>query len=145
MTNYGSTLLAITDGTSNTIMVAELRAGISPLDPRGVWAMGFSGSSIANAGRASYNPTPNNTLGDSGGDGDEIQFCNSTIGSKQGMGCINDAGNDMTSGMSRSQHTGGVNCGNADGSVRFLKNSVSQLVWCQLLSKSDGYVLSGDY
>ena len=35
MTNYGSTLLAITDGTSNTIMVAELRAGISPLDPRG--------------------------------------------------------------------------------------------------------------
>ena len=75
MTNYGSTLLAITDGTSNTIMVAELRAGVSPLDPRGVWAMGFSGSSIVNAGRASYNPTPNNTLGDSGGDGDEIQFC----------------------------------------------------------------------
>src|SRR5262249_15117115 len=57
--NYGAKIVAITDGTSNTIMVAELRAGLSAIDPRGVWALGFPGSSIVNAGRASYNPTPN--------------------------------------------------------------------------------------
>src|SRR5262249_8227851 len=73
--NYGAKLGVITvqDGTSNTIMINEIRAGINHLDPRGVWAMGFPGASITNAGRQQYNPTPNNLLGDSGSDGDEIQ------------------------------------------------------------------------
>jgi prepilin-type N-terminal cleavage/methylation domain-containing protein/prepilin-type processing-associated H-X9-DG protein len=147
--NYGARLQAIRDGTSNTILVAELRAGISPLDPRGVWALGFPSSSIVNAGRAAYNPTPNNLLGDSGGDGDEIQNCskfwNPTIGSAQGMGCINDPGAIMTSGMSRSQHDGGVNCCLADGSVRFLANSITQYSWGLLLSKSDGLVIPDEF
>jgi prepilin-type N-terminal cleavage/methylation domain-containing protein/prepilin-type processing-associated H-X9-DG protein len=144
--NFGSRLQQITDGTSNTIMVAELRAGIAPTDPRGVWALGFPGASVVNAGRAAYNPTPNNLLGDSGGDGDEIQNCskfwNPTIGSAQGMGCINDPGAIMTSGMSRSLHTGGVNCCFADGSVRFIQNGISQYNWGLLLSKADGLVLT---
>ncbi len=143
--NYGSRLTEIADGTSNTLLVAELRAGISPLDPRGVWALGYPSSSIVNAGRAAYNPTPNNRLGDSGSDGDEIQGCskfwNGTIGSKDGMGCINDPGAIMTSGMARSRHAGGINAAAADGSVRFIRDSIDELTWCELLSKSDGYVL----
>src|SRR5262249_1941559 len=67
--NYGAAFSQVGDGVSNTILIAELRAGKSPLDPRGVWALGFPSSSIVNAGRAPYNPTPNNTLGDSGSDG----------------------------------------------------------------------------
>jgi prepilin-type N-terminal cleavage/methylation domain-containing protein/prepilin-type processing-associated H-X9-DG protein len=147
--NYGARLLEITDGTSNTIMVGELRAGISPLDPRGVWALGFPSASIVNAGRAPYNPTPNNVLGDSGGDGDEIQNCakfwNPTIGSRQRMGCINDPGAIMTSGMSRSLHTNGVNTCFADGSVRFLPDNISEFTWGLLLSKSDNLPLGNDY
>jgi prepilin-type N-terminal cleavage/methylation domain-containing protein len=147
--NYGAKLVDISDGTSNTIMVAELRAGIAPTDPRGTWALGFPSASIVNAGRAPYNPTPNNKLGDSGSDGDEIQNCakfwNPTIGSKQGMGCINDSGAVMTSGMSRSLHIGGVNCCLADGSVRFVADSISELTWGFLLSKADGNPLPSDW
>jgi prepilin-type N-terminal cleavage/methylation domain-containing protein/prepilin-type processing-associated H-X9-DG protein len=147
--NYGAKITQIPDGSSNTIMVAELRSGISPLDPRGTWALGFSSASIVNAGRAPYNPTPNNRLGDSGGDGDEIQNCykfwNNKIGSLQGMGCINDSGNIMTSGMSRSLHTGGVNCCFADGSVQFIRDSISEFTWGLLLSKADGFPLPSDW
>jgi prepilin-type processing-associated H-X9-DG protein len=147
--NYGARLRDIIDGTSNTLLVAELRAGIAPTDPRGVWALGFPSSSIVNAGRAPYNPTPNNRLGDSGSDGDEIQNCfkfwNSTIGSRQGMGCINDPGAIMTSGMSRSLHPGGVNCCLADGSVRFILDSISERTWGLLLSKADANVITEDF
>jgi prepilin-type N-terminal cleavage/methylation domain-containing protein/prepilin-type processing-associated H-X9-DG protein len=146
--NYGTTIAAITDGTSNTIMVAELRAGKTVSDPRGVWALGFPSSSIVNAGRAAYNPTPNNMLGDDGNSGDEIQTCFEFwyvgIGSKDGMGCIQ-GGNLMTSGMSRSLHTGGINVCFADGSVRFVKNSISEQTWCFLISKADGQVIANDF
>ena len=54
--NYGARLTDITDGTSNTSLVAELRAGLTPIDPRGVWAMGFPGASIVNAGRTRTTP-----------------------------------------------------------------------------------------
>jgi prepilin-type N-terminal cleavage/methylation domain-containing protein/prepilin-type processing-associated H-X9-DG protein len=146
--NYGAKLADITDGTSNTIMAAELRAGLTAVDPRGVWALGFPGSSIVNGGRASYNPTPNNLLGGVSDDGgDELangkQFCSPQTAAL-GMGCTT-SGTDMTSAMSRSLHTGGVNCCFADGSVHFVKNSVSQLTWVELLSKSDGHVTGTDY
>jgi prepilin-type N-terminal cleavage/methylation domain-containing protein/prepilin-type processing-associated H-X9-DG protein len=146
--NYGAKFTDITDGTSNTIMVGELRAGLTAVDPRGVWALGFPGSSIVNAGRGSYNPTPNNLLGGLPGDnGDELQngnlYC-TPASATLGMGCTPD-GTDMTSAMARSMHAGGVNCCFADGSVHFVKNTVSQLTWVQLLSRSDGQVTGTDY
>jgi prepilin-type N-terminal cleavage/methylation domain-containing protein/prepilin-type processing-associated H-X9-DG protein len=146
--NYGARILEITDGTSNTIMAGELRAGLSAMDPRGVWAMGFPGASVVNAGRASYNPTPNNLIGGTGADGgDELQnggaYCNPAT-AVLGMGCTT-SGTAMTSAQSRSMHIGGVNCSFADGSVHFVKNTVSQLTWVQLLSKSDGEVTGIDY
>jgi prepilin-type processing-associated H-X9-DG protein len=146
--NYGARFEEVSDGLSNTIMVAELRAGKSALDPRGVWALGSPSSSIVNAGRAPYNPYPNNRLGDSGKDGDEIQTCSkfwtNTIGSVDGMGCIK-SGNLMTSGMSRSLHPNGVNACMGDGSVRFIRNGIDELTWCLLISKADGQVITGDY
>jgi prepilin-type processing-associated H-X9-DG protein len=146
--NYGAKITEITDGTSNTILAGELRAGLTAVDPRGVWALGFPGSSIVNAGRGSYNPTPNNLLGGVSADGgDELQngklYC-SPATAALGMGCTT-SGTDMTSAMARSLHSGGVNCCFADGSVHFVKNAVSQLTWVQLLARSDGQVTGTDY
>ncbi len=146
--NYGARITDITDGTSNTIMVGELRSGLTAVDPRGVWALGFPGSSIVNGGRASYNPTPNNKLGGTTADGgDELEngglYC-TPAAAALGMGCTL-SGTDMTSAMARSLHPGGVNCCFADGSVHFVKNDVSQLTWVQLLSKSDGKTTGTDY
>jgi prepilin-type N-terminal cleavage/methylation domain-containing protein/prepilin-type processing-associated H-X9-DG protein len=149
--NYGTSVAEVVDGMSNTIMVAELRAGISPLDPRGVWALGMPGSSIVNAGRDNTNPTPDNFLGTSG-QGDEIALCQKVsnafwtadLGPSQGMGCTGN-GKEMTSAQSRSLHGGGVNVVMGDGSVHFIKSSIDQGTWCLLLSKADGYVFPGDW
>jgi prepilin-type N-terminal cleavage/methylation domain-containing protein/prepilin-type processing-associated H-X9-DG protein len=45
---------------------------------------------------------------------------------------------------SSSFHPGGVNCGMADGSVKFIRDSISQLVWWQLGSINGGEVVSAD-
>lgn len=145
--NYGAKIADILDGPSNTIMVAELRAGLSPIDPRGIWAMGFSGASIVNGGRGAYNPSPNNLLGGLPVDGgDELQdgnlYC-SPANAALGMGCTT-SGTLMTSSQSRSLHAGGVNVCMGDGSVRFISANISELTWCRLMSKADGQV-PGEY
>jgi prepilin-type N-terminal cleavage/methylation domain-containing protein/prepilin-type processing-associated H-X9-DG protein len=147
--NYGSRLTDFTDGTSSTVLFNEVRAGIDATDPRGVWAIGMPSSSITNAGR-NYNPTPNNSLGDDGNSGDEIQqaykFWYPTIGSKDRMGAFpNTPGDTMNSGMARSMHTGGLNACFADAHVQFITNSVTQWTWCLLQSKNDGQVITEDY
>jgi prepilin-type N-terminal cleavage/methylation domain-containing protein len=147
----GTRITDIKDGTSNTIMINEVRAGMDPLDSRGVWAMGHPGSSLTEAGR-NYNPTPNNTLDSPDGQtfGDELQNCYKFwyygLGAQQGMGCFpNTPGDQANSAIARSLHVGGVQAGFGDGSVRFIKNSVDQFTWCILQSKDDGQVLPPDY
>jgi prepilin-type N-terminal cleavage/methylation domain-containing protein/prepilin-type processing-associated H-X9-DG protein len=59
--------------------------------------------------------------------------------------------NDQTSGHTyftivgaSSNHPGGVNLGFLDGSVRFVKDTVSQTVWWALATKAGGEVVSSD-
>jgi prepilin-type N-terminal cleavage/methylation domain-containing protein/prepilin-type processing-associated H-X9-DG protein len=144
--NFGAKFANISDGLSNTIMFNEIRAGISPLDPRGTWALGFPGASITNAGRDFTNPTPNNSLGDATGYGDEIENCSKFryvgIGSQQQMGCT---GTSMTSAQARSRHTGGVNACFCDGSLHFIPNGISEYTWGCLNAMADGQVLLSDW
>jgi prepilin-type N-terminal cleavage/methylation domain-containing protein/prepilin-type processing-associated H-X9-DG protein len=44
----------------------------------------------------------------------------------------------------RSRHSGGVNCLMADGSVRFIKNTVNQVTWWALGTRAFGEVISAD-
>ncbi|MGO8747885.1 MAG: DUF1559 domain-containing protein [Thermoguttaceae bacterium] len=143
--NYGAALGEITDGTSNVLMLAELRAGLVTTDPRGIWAMGFPGASVVNAGRSSYNPSPNNLLGGIADDGgDELEdgsvYCN-PLNAARGMGCTT-SGSLMTSAQSRSNHPGGVTAGFCDGSCHFISNTIDELNWCRLQSKDDTQLLT---
>ncbi len=148
--NFGSKITDITDGTSNTAMFNEVRAGVNAFDPRGVWAIGMPGCSITNAGR-NYNPTPNNMLGDDCNSGDELQqaykFWYPGIGATQHMGAFPcSPGDVMTSAQARSNHTSwGVNSCFADGSVHFINPAITQWTWCILQSKNDGYPLGADF
>jgi prepilin-type processing-associated H-X9-DG protein len=43
-----------------------------------------------------------------------------------------------------SSHPGGFNCGFADGSVRFIKNSISAVVFKALITRNGGEVINAD-
>jgi prepilin-type N-terminal cleavage/methylation domain-containing protein/prepilin-type processing-associated H-X9-DG protein len=148
--NYGVRLSEITDGLSNTVFVAEMRAGLATSDGRGVWAMGFGGSSLCCEAR-SYNPGPNSTYMVSpkcNDGGDEIQTC-FTIATlfpnrdKLGMPCNCSKSNNV-GGQARSLHPGGVNIGLGDGSVRFVKNSIANRTWYSLFVSIDGSIITAD-
>src|SRR5579875_2375372 len=150
--NFGSKLSSITDGTSNTAMIAELRAGLNSMDIRGTWAIGLGMASLAGHAKP-YNPTPNNKNGfpypNCNDGGDEMQdgpvlgplFPTANL---QGMGFNCGGGMYNSGGQSRSMHPGGVNVAFCDGSVHFIKNSIAQFIWYSILCKSDGVVLSAD-
>jgi prepilin-type processing-associated H-X9-DG protein len=60
------------------------------------------------------------------------------------MPCNCTQGNRNAGGQARSLHPGGVNVGMGDGSVRFIKNSIANLVWFELLVSNDGSIVSAD-
>jgi prepilin-type N-terminal cleavage/methylation domain-containing protein/prepilin-type processing-associated H-X9-DG protein len=150
--NFGTSIAAVTDGLSNTIAVAEMRAGLTTSDGRGVWALGFSGSSLCCEAK-DYNPVPNSMnlapFGNCDDGGDETQTCWTFAAQfpnrgKLGMPCNCDDGANNAGGQARSQHPGGVNVGMGDGSARFIKNSISNQIWFNLLVSNEGAVVSAD-
>jgi prepilin-type processing-associated H-X9-DG protein len=55
-----------------------------------------------------------------------------------------DTGFVATHNAARSYHTGGVNVGFADGSVKFIKDSINPTVWSALGTRAGGEVISAD-
>jgi len=151
--NFGSKIAEVTDGLSNTVAIGELRVGLNSMDIRGTWAIGLGMASLCGHAKP-YNPTPNNGYGkplpNCGDGGDEIQAAPAfapLFPDAAGLGMGFNCGGGMynSGGQSRSAHAaGGVTTGFADGSVRFIKNSITQRVWYAILVKRDGTVLSAD-
>jgi len=134
--NGGTRLHTLSDGTSSTILIDELRIGWNANDIRGTWAMGQAGASISSGNGRIDTPTPN--LSYSGWD--DIQNCQDNPGI--GMGCC---GCNSWQVTAKSKHTNGVVTGFADGSVRFISNSVSQRTWFLLHSRNDGQTPDNNY
>jgi prepilin-type processing-associated H-X9-DG protein len=146
--NWGATVERMKDGASPTILFTELRIGVSDEDPRGVWAMGFPGSSVVAANAIGDCPTPNNRYDEE----DDIEGCPkfwyAGIGTRDARGCslgFASLGWASWQAQARSRHHGGINVCFADGSVRFIGEYVHQGVWFYMLSSNDGVKYDYEY
>ncbi|HEX6961805.1 MAG TPA: DUF1559 domain-containing protein [Lacipirellula sp.] len=118
------TLKRVTDGTTNTIMLGELRTGFSQFDRRGVWAMGMCGSNFL-CRQAWNGPSRPNTCSDGFDDVFDIAKAIEDVGAAAlEQECMQAA--TVNSGQSsvRSLHPGGAFVALADASVRFISDFV---------------------
>jgi prepilin-type N-terminal cleavage/methylation domain-containing protein/prepilin-type processing-associated H-X9-DG protein len=123
----------IRDGSSNTLLVGEVIMGQGTSDLRGFTWWGDA------AGFEAY-LTPNSPQPDVTGAG----YCRFPF--QQNPPCVNTAATAVQPVMfgSRSRHPGGVNVCLADGSVRFVKNSVSYFTWQAVSTTQGGEAVSSD-
>jgi prepilin-type N-terminal cleavage/methylation domain-containing protein/prepilin-type processing-associated H-X9-DG protein len=120
----------IRDGTSKTILVAEIRAGLTPFDTRGTWAMSGACPSALWGHGYLFDANGPNDAEDNSDDPRTCQEVETALGgqktvSRLGMSCWNGDNPDVQQG-SRSMHKGGVNVCLADGSVRFISDFIQR-------------------
>jgi prepilin-type N-terminal cleavage/methylation domain-containing protein/prepilin-type processing-associated H-X9-DG protein len=123
--NTGSTLLSMTDGSSNTLLASETLQGPGA-DLRGFtwWGPGTGFNTVWQ---------PNSTQPD------QYQTAsNCTNDPLRNLPCVV---NGAVIIVPRSRHTGGVNTAMGDGSVRFFQNSIDLTTFRLLGSSQDGQVV----
>lgn len=139
----------VTDGASNTVLLAELRAGAASKDPRGTWAMSGSGASaICGMGYISDDRGPNFLHATP----DDIFGCSSVAATPEErmqlkMPCYESSNAQATT---RSMHAGGVHTAFADGSTHWISDNIqvgsrsSLGVWDLLYLSSDQISISSE-
>jgi prepilin-type N-terminal cleavage/methylation domain-containing protein/prepilin-type processing-associated H-X9-DG protein len=159
--NQSLSMKQIIDGTSKTIIVAEMRADPNPTASRGIWALqaGCSGLYAHGSNASNFSATSKGDIGPNyagdqlGGSGDIVEDCTNGWTNQQlyalGMGCIW-TGSAGTQGP-KSSHPGGVMTVFCDGSVHWLDDSITTGVgagFTQGATNAIGYYemlfLSGD-
>ncbi len=121
-------LATITDGTSNTFLVLEQASMIPrwnfPTNPI-FWVNHQSqGLSMSNQGDVPFPPNQNPVF--------QV--------SRPGSPLSNGAGIGLVGRCSRSWHTGGINTSTADGSVRFIPDTIAAIPWRALHTRDGGEV-----
>jgi prepilin-type N-terminal cleavage/methylation domain-containing protein/prepilin-type processing-associated H-X9-DG protein len=136
----------INDGLSQTLFIGE-----KPTSPNDLgWASGTR-STLRNTGEAINKTRPNflavSPLPSQGGDGDDGAGDDQegTARSKKKAGKTGDVAKaaDPVGGFS-SAHPGGTNFAFGDGSVKFLKTTISPRIFQLLANRNDGEMISGD-
>ncbi len=147
----------ISDGASNTILLAELRAGVTSKDPRGTWALGGPGASaIAACGWDEGTVLASRTEGHDKGPNARDRNNKSGVGDQilTGLDLSADELYDLkmpvrtktanTQATTRSSHAGGVTACFADGSVHWLSDSIDTSGTASVYSVFDRLLSSGD-
>lgn len=158
MINELQPLSHITDGTSKTIMLTEVRTREAQDDPRGAWAAAFCGGSIISFDmhdvahplgggtqrNSSYVPyenididalTPNSRPT---GNSDRLRECSEpAVADLELMPCSTDNGT-WTGAAPRSTHVGGVNAALVDGSLAWLSDDIDKYLMARMVCINDG-------
>jgi prepilin-type processing-associated H-X9-DG protein len=149
-------LLDITDGTSNTVMFAEIRRGAAPgsdrfdvtIVPEVQW--GFSNpptnpNNITRSAACNKTSPANNETGLRyyRGFPTAVLYTHTVPPNSKDRDCIDQLGSQFHL-AARSAHPGGVNVALADGSVRFIRDSIAFATWQALGTRSGGEVVSPD-
>jgi prepilin-type N-terminal cleavage/methylation domain-containing protein len=150
-------LARIVDGTSKTVLIGEIRAGVTAFDTRGIWAMGGGcPSGLWGHGYVGDDNGPNNFRAAA----DDVVSCSSIIQEFGGnssvliemkMGCSTVNAPNIQQTM-RSQHPGGVHACLTDGSVQFISDDIQVAqtdlrccsVWDRLNLSADGQALEAE-
>jgi prepilin-type N-terminal cleavage/methylation domain-containing protein/prepilin-type processing-associated H-X9-DG protein len=143
---YQSTLVQITDGTSNTLLLSEVI--VAKLDNNqgggGNWQLGdFRGHIWHDATSSNPSHCPNifMTINPPNSSVPDNALCGTVANTDPLMPCAN-SGTTSRQNTARSRHTGGVNAVLADGSVRFYSNSTAVATWRAMGSMDAGEVFS---
>ena len=145
-TGKGVRLIEISDGTSNTVMFSELLPFDAPTisasssspagrnsDLRGAVLLPAAGGNMFTTLTPPNSTTPDN-----------IVSCDPNIPATDPArrACTQNQVDGNTWAAARSRHTGGVNAALADGSVRFVSNSITPAVWQAVGSRAGGEVVT---
>lgn len=149
----------ISDGASNTILIAELRAGVTSRDPRGTWCLGGPGASaIAACGWDDGTNLASRVAGSDKGPNARDKNNKSGVGDQiySTLDYSSDELYDLkmparltsnTQATTRSMHASGVYTCFADGSSHWLSDSIqtdgptNYGVFDSLLSSGDGHAI----
>jgi type II secretory pathway pseudopilin PulG len=147
--NKNTKMSQIVDGTTHTLLAAEIRIGLSEIDRRGVWAMGASGASNLTWHGFDGDCNGPNPANDSSDDIFGCDRLHTTVGLatllQERMSCWQPCPSYQAA--PRSRHApGGVHVVMCDGSVHWITDDVNTngpwgaccSVWDRLVAAKDG-------
>ena len=164
LTNRRNTLASVSDGTSNTLLFAEVKAytpyfrnanlqGNLPIPTAPSEIPSLGGDFKTNSGHTEWVDGRNHQSGftatfapntkvlfESSSDGEvfDVDWTNR----QEGRDGLNDTNITFAAVTSRSYHTSGVNVARMDGSVTFVPDSIDLQIWQSLATRNGGEIIS---
>jgi prepilin-type processing-associated H-X9-DG protein len=136
----------IRDGTTNTLMISEVLGWDSSSDARGGWVLNAPGSTNF---MTRFGPNAQGIVvvpsGDTLPSHDVIPMCDETIPDNDPLYCTTNRSNGEIWAAARSEHMNGVNVAFADGSTRFINDTVELTIWRALGTRDGREVIQPDY